>query len=150
MFAHPKCPCTRASIQELNRLLATCHDKTSVHVLFFRPKGEPPDWEETGLIKSAKAIPGVTVGLDYDGKIAKAFGVETSGFTVLYDPEGKLLFRGGITASRGHSGDNVGEASIVSILAGKDAVHRSTAVFGCSLLTSGAPATNEKSLCTNQ
>jgi hypothetical protein len=150
LFAHPKCPCTRASIEELNRLLARIREKAAAQVFFFRPKGESADWEETALTQSARAIPGVSVSLDEDGKIAKAFGAETSGFTVLYDPEGKLLFRGGITASRGHSGDNAGEASIVSILAGEDAVIRSTAVYGCSLLTPGAPVTNNKGLCTSR
>jgi hypothetical protein len=144
LFAHPKCPCTRASIEELNRLLASCHDKTTAQVLFFRPKSGPADWQETALIESARAIPGVSVGLDDDGKIAKAFGAETSGFTVLYDAEGKLLFRGGITASRGHSGDNAGETSIASILTGEGAVNRFTPVFGCSLLTPGSPATENK------
>ena len=39
------------------------------------------------------------------------FGAETSGQTLLYDRDGRLLFSGGTTGSRGHDGDNAGFAS---------------------------------------
>jgi hypothetical protein len=38
LFAHPKCPCTRASIGELNRLMAKCNGRVAVHVVFFNPR----------------------------------------------------------------------------------------------------------------
>src|SRR5262245_2552832 len=34
MFAHPQCPCTHASIDELARILAQCPDRLDAHVLF--------------------------------------------------------------------------------------------------------------------
>ena len=33
-------------------------------------------------------------------------------------PSGKLTFQGGITAGRGHQGDNAGETAVVSLLRG--------------------------------
>jgi hypothetical protein len=139
MFAHPKCPCTRASIEELNRALARCGQKVSVHVLFFKPADAPAGWDQTDLRQSAAAIPGVEVLDDPDGALARRFGAETSGSVVLYDPQGKLLFTGGITGSRGHEGDNAGQSAIVALLEGRDANVHQTHVYGCSLLDTSCP-----------
>ena len=46
---------------------------------------------------------------------------------------GRLLFRGGITPSRGHEGDNAGRRRIASLLANGSADGRQTRVFGCPL-----------------
>jgi len=134
MFAHPQCPCSRASIEELNRLLARCHGGVTVQVWFFKPAGFSEDWTRTSLWRSAAAIPGVTVYDDPDGAQARLFGAETSGYVLLYDPRGKLRFRGGITGSRGHAGDNAGEDAIVSLLDGQEPNLSQTPVYGCSLL----------------
>jgi hypothetical protein len=134
LFAHPKCPCTRASMEELNRILAQCSGKVTAHVLFFRPADLPDSWARAGLWPSAAAIPGVVVQEDRDGAQACLFGAETSGYLVLYDPHGQLLFKGGITGSRGHAGDNAGENAVVSLLTGQTAALTQTPVYGCSLL----------------
>lgn len=136
MFAHPRCPCTRASLEELNRLLARSDGQIAAHVLFFRPKGYPDDWTKTDLWRAAAAIPGVTVGEDIDDALARKFGAETSGFVLLYNPRGELLFSGGITGSRGHAGDNTGEDTIISLATGKFFDVWQTPVYGCSLLNS--------------
>jgi hypothetical protein len=135
MFAHPRCPCTRASLGELNRLLAQSNGRISAHVLFFRPSGYPSDWAHTELWRTAAAIPGVTVQEDTNDAVARRFGAETSGYVLLYDPSGQLLFRGGITGSRGHAGDNIGENAIISLAMGKTGGVTQTPVYGCSLLT---------------
>jgi hypothetical protein len=134
MFAHPHCPCSRSSIGELNRLLTRCEGPTAVHVLFIRPKEVADGWTETSLRKSAEAIPGVDVQLDPLGEEARRFGAESSGYVVLYSPEGRLLFSGGITAGRGHAGDNAGENFVVAALNSQKASLKRTPVFGCSLL----------------
>jgi hypothetical protein len=135
MFAHPQCPCTRASIEELNRLMAKSNGNLVAHVLFYRPKSYAIDWAKTDLWGSAAAIPGVSVQEDIDGAQAHLFGAETSGCVLLYDTHGQLLFNGGITESRGHAGDNAGENTIVSLVSGQAASLKQTPVFGCSLLS---------------
>src|ERR1700722_10952551 len=35
MFAHPRCPCTRASIGELEKLMAQSHGLVRAHVVFY-------------------------------------------------------------------------------------------------------------------
>ena len=47
MFAHPRCPCTRASIGELAVLMARCHGKVDAEVLFFKPTGSSENWART-------------------------------------------------------------------------------------------------------
>jgi len=134
MFAHPQCPCTRASVEELNRLLARSNGKAAAQVWFFKPGGFPGDWTRTGLWGSAAAIPGVAVHEDANGTESRLFGAETSGYVLLYDTRGKLLFNGGITAGRGHAGDNAGENAVVSLLAGQEVKLKRTEVYGCPLL----------------
>jgi hypothetical protein len=134
MFAHPKCPCTRASVEELNRLLARSQGRVAAHVVFFKPDKFADDWTRTSLWWSAATIPGITVHEDLDGVQARLFGAETSGYVLLYDTHGELLFRGGITGGRGHAGDNAGENALVSLLAGQKVTLKQTPVYGCSLL----------------
>lgn len=133
MLAHPYCPCTRASMGELASIMAHSQGRLSAYVLFIRPEGSTADWEETDLWRSASRIPGVKVIHDRDGREASRFHALTSGQTVLYDRDGRLLFSGGITASRGHFGDNAGQASIISIVNAEVPSRTETSVFGCPL-----------------
>lgn len=140
MVAHPRCPCTRASLAELARLMIRCGDRVSAHVLFVLPPGKGAAWGRTDLWRSARAIPGVDARLDPGGiEARRCFGAATSGQTFLYHENGRLLFRGGITAARGHEGDNAGSDAVAALV--RDAgAHRatgaapaSTPVFGCAL-----------------
>lgn len=133
MFAHPRCPCTRASLGELELLMAHCPGLLSAHVMFIKPAGTAEDWAKTDLWRKAAAIPGVNTHFDDTGVEAKRFHSETSGQTVLYDRNGQLLFHGGITSSRGHSGDNPGRSAIPAFSRNQIARLVKTPVFGCSL-----------------
>jgi hypothetical protein len=142
LFAHPKCPCTRATVEELNRIMTQCNGQLVAHVFFLQPAGFSDDWVRSGLWSTAAAIPGVTVQADPKGLIGQKFGAETSGYVLLYNPGGQLLFSGGITGSRGHAGDNAGEDAIVAFVNGRNSGVTHTSVFGCSLL-------NEPLVCTS-
>ncbi|HYJ45844.1 MAG TPA: hypothetical protein VEV81_04450 [Pyrinomonadaceae bacterium] len=133
MLVHPHCPCTRATIGELALLMAHTRGRLTAYVLFLKPKGFSEDWEKTDLWESAASIPGVRAVVDDDGAEAHRFGAATSGQTILYDAGGRLLFTGGITASRGHSGDNAGRSAIVSLVNEGEAERAETFVFGCPL-----------------
>ena len=135
VFAHPRCPCTRATIRELALIVAHCPERADVRVLFYEPSLSSNRWGKTDLWSSAEAIPGVTVFSDEDGGEARIFRATTSGHSMLYDPSGRLLFSGGITGSRGHSGDNAGRSAVESLLLdGSTGRKRQTFVFGCPLL----------------
>jgi hypothetical protein len=133
LLAHPRCPCTRASLAELERVLARCPGSVAVHVLFWRPGRSPEGWARTSLWHSAVALPNVRVLDDEDGVEARRFGARTSGHALLYDAKGRLLFSGGLTGSRGHQGDNAGRGSVISLLARGRADRERTDVFGCPL-----------------
>lgn len=133
LFAHPRCPCTHASVTELGRLMARLGGSLAARVLVVRPTGVGPDWDDTALVSRAAAIPGVAVATDEGGTEAARFGARTSGFTVLYDASGRRLFRGGITSARGHEGDSFGSQRIVSLLTTGKADRADAPTFGCAL-----------------
>lgn len=133
LFAHPRCPCTTATIGELEILMSEHPGKLNAQVWFIKPEGVSADWEETALWEKAKAIPGVTVHRDDDLSEAKRFGAGTSGLTLVYAADGHLLFHGGITLSRGHAGDNPGRDAITAMLDQKQPVEAHTPVYGCPL-----------------
>ena len=113
--------------------MAHSQGRLTAYVLFLKPKGLSAEWEKTDLWQSANNIPGVSVILDDDGREARLFQAATSGQTLLYDSEGRLVFKGGITASRGHSGDNAGRSAIVAIVNAEMPDRTDTYVFGCAL-----------------
>ncbi|HUR27368.1 MAG TPA: hypothetical protein VM509_04225 [Planctomycetota bacterium] len=136
VFAHPECPCTRATVGELDRIVARCGEKLRVAVVMLSLP-ELDDARDHGALREAiERIPGVEILPDRDGAIARRFGVATSGQTLLYAPDGRLVFQGGITAARGHSGDNAGAASIVANVLGRSPGSASAPVYGCCLFRS--------------
>lgn len=135
VIGHPKCPCTRATIGELALIMAHLHNRATAVAVFVRPHDAPDGWDDTDLRRSAAAIPGVTVMTDLDEAEADIFNAQVSGQTMLYSAEGTLLFSGGITAARGHSGDNAGRSSVVSFVSSGTAAQNRTPVYGCTLRT---------------
>ncbi|MEA2488837.1 MAG: hypothetical protein QOH21_629 [Acidobacteriota bacterium] len=138
MFAHPRCPCTRASVSQLRELLSgngSLHKAGSVYVLVLKPHEFPEGWEKTDVWRNAASIPGVTVISDIDGVEATRLGARTSGQTLVYNAAGQLVFSGGITALRGEAGDNLGSESVGALLAGQAPNRTVTPVFGCPIRT---------------
>jgi hypothetical protein len=147
MFAHPRCPCTRASVEELAVLMTRCQNQLDARVIFFQPHGTEPDWPHTDLWRSAEAIPRVVAQVDEDGTEARSFEATTSGQVLLYDCNGRLLFSGGITSGRGHSGDNAGLLALTQLLNHQMVVATKTPVFGCSLLDPAQPGAATGVVC---
>lgn len=147
LLAHPHCPCTRASLGELDRLLAQCQGAVKTFVLFYQPHGLPKDrpneWTKTDLWQTAAAIPGVTVLPDAAGREAQLFRATTSGQVVLYDASGQLLFDGGITGARGHAGDNAGSLALRQLVTHEVAEYNRTQVFGCALFEASGTSQTE-------
>ncbi|HEY2028062.1 MAG TPA: RedB protein [Myxococcales bacterium] len=148
LFGHPQCPCTRATVAELARLMDRYGDRLDAWVLFATPSGAAKDFsrsdlssihksdvwstDNSDLWSSAERIPGVHVLRDEAGSEAARFGAATSGTIALYR-DGKLLFHGGITPARGHEGDSFGKERLISLLTTGKADRDDAPVFGCSL-----------------
>jgi hypothetical protein len=137
VFAHPYCPCVRATLGELEAILRECSGLVSARVIFVVPRGETIDWEHNELLQHAKSIAGVTISIDADASEALNCGARTSGMTLLFDHQGKRLFYGGITISRGHAGENLGRQAIISFLTTGSASINHIPTYGCPLFDEG-------------
>ena len=136
MFVHPRCPCSEASIAELSQLMDRCGSKVKTTVVIFQSSHESEEWNHSAIWSAAQHIPGVVTRSDLDGTLAKQAGANTSGQVFLYGTDGNLVFDGGITASRGHFGDNDGLDSVTRIILadGTGNPRRASApVFGCAI-----------------
>jgi hypothetical protein len=133
MFAHPRCPCTQASVAELGRIVSRCQGRLETRVLFYVPPGARSDWTNGSIWTAAAAIPGVQVFGDAGGKEAARFGAESSGHVLLFEPSGRLLFSGGITGLRGEEGDNLGRQAIITLVNDGQSDESRSLVFGCPI-----------------
>jgi hypothetical protein len=140
MFAHPHCPCTEASVSELARLMSRYAGRLDARVLLVDPPDVAAGWDDTLLSGRAGAIPGVWLGHDKGGREAARFAARVSGFSLLYDAEGRLLFAGGLTAMRGHEGDSLGLRQIAAAVEGRPLETRQGPTFGCALEDPAAEA----------
>ena len=136
MLAHPQCPCTRASLSELERILAQCGQDVQVHIYFLKPSSVPSDWGRSDLWDRARALPNVQVHHDHEGQKARELGARTSGQVMVFAGDGRLLFSGGITAGRGHEGDNPGRQAVQAVLRGEATLLTKFPVYGCPLFDS--------------
>ncbi len=131
---HPECPCSRATVEELDSIMAQNARGLQAVACFVQLPGLPPV-EDSELWQRARRIGGVRVEKDLRGEEARRFGARTSGEMRLYDEAGQLVFHGGVTAARGHVGDNPGKTAVLNLV-GKQ-VHAekpiATPVFGCAL-----------------
>jgi hypothetical protein len=133
MVVHPHCACSRASLHELDEVMAHAQGRIAARVVFVQPAGASDDWVHGDLWQHAIDIANVTVSVDRDGAIARELNATTSGQVVLYNADGKLLFAGGLTPARGHEGGNAGVDAVLSVAKSDSTAGFATPVYGCSL-----------------
>lgn len=138
LAVHPRCPCTRATINELERTLARAGEQPTIYALIFEPALEvdtDPDesFARTQIRTRLSDLPGVVMVRDPGSEIASRFGAMTSGHTLVYDADGSLRFSGGLTPTRAHEGPNTGSASLIELLNGGAAIADDAPVYGCPL-----------------
>lgn len=133
LFAHPGCSCTRATLAELQVVMSRVEAPFTAQVVFVQLPGVDAMDTRDGSWEEAGRVPGLERRVDVGGVEAGRFAALVSGYTVLYDTAGRLAFEGGITASRGHVGPNVGRSSLISLLRHERTEIDRTHVFGCLL-----------------
>ena len=133
MAIHPKCPCSSASMYELERLIQRCSSPVDCVFVVYESAIQPSNWYEDELSSIQPRFPNAQVIRDPGGDLSRQLGAVTSGSTVLYDPSGSAVFWGGITSSRAHAGDNLGSDSIRAIVDGEQPVRNQTLVYGCPI-----------------
>lgn len=132
MFLHPRCPCSAATLSELERILPVINGRVDVHLNFLLPSERPAEWARARHWRRAVKFPGVRLRADDAGREAARFGARTSGETFLFTPSGELIFRGGITPARGHEGDSVGKQAILAYFRGERGA-ADAKTFGCAI-----------------
>jgi hypothetical protein len=133
IFFHPRCPCSVSSLEQA-AALAERLPALRVQVYLVRPPGCAEGWEEGGLSRQARTIPGAQVIVDVDGREARRRGVHTSGQVFLTDASGQVRFRGGLTNSRGMQENSAGAAAVVAIVEKGISNVAETEVFGCPVM----------------
>ena len=127
IFIHPRCPCSAASLAELERLSARFRGRFDARMIAYRPEEGAEGWE------ASDSPPTLSSWVDVEGREAARFGVETSGHVLLFAPSGRRLFSGGITIARGHRGDNPGLDRLIAAIRGGSAEEGTGPVFGCPI-----------------
>ncbi len=137
-FVHPKCPCTTASISELERVLVRANiasdELPTLICIATLPMQASAVWYDSPSLDTLSKLPRATVVWDHGGKLASRFGASISGTVQLFSDQGAMLFQGGITVSRGHAGESTGGDQLLACL--RDPIRAraiSTPIFGCPL-----------------
>ncbi len=133
LFLHPHCPCSRASLGELEEVLHRHPEDLRTFVLVCKPSGVPQGWDQSATREQAAALRGVRLRVDDEDRERLLFGAQTSGQVLLFDRTGCLRYSGGITPARGRQGDNPGRAAVEALLRGETPAAARGPVFGCPL-----------------
>jgi len=153
VFIHPQCPCTMATLSELERLTAEVEMPVQTTLIINCPADQETAWKRTAIWRRCESVSKGSILVDFDGELATQFRIGTSGHCALYSAAGKLLFQGGITASRGHEGESTGRVAIRAHLSsngrglGKGQISPATPVFGCELIQSSKYSPTESACC---
>lgn len=135
LFAHALCPCTDATLAELERLLADVEQPPRTRAVLWTDPAQAELFSGGRLRERAALIPGVELVEDAGGVLADAFGVATSGQLMYFDEQGERVFVGGITPGRGHEGGNAGLDALRAALRREPVFDDTAPVYGCSLGT---------------
>jgi len=130
MFIHPHCPCTAASLAQLESIASDKAFKSAITYLVVADVAENESGEN---LDRARHIPGASVQFDAQDSEVRRFGSRTSGELLIFDENGRLTFEGGITAARGHQGDNLAASAALAALRGANPNYVQMPVFGCAL-----------------
>lgn len=132
LFAHPECPCTRASLRTLSETMGRSDGRARLYVVVVGSPGLDEELSHSEIATLAREVPGASVVFDHHGETAKRFGAATSGQLFAFSPEGQTLYRGGVTLTRGHEGPSPGSDAVAAILEGRTPQIASAPVYGCA------------------
>lgn len=134
LAVHPRCPCTVATVRQLEKLRDTPEHPLRIRAYAFEPArpDQPRDWRDTDVTRilerhGARVIP------DPEGNAATTLRLTTSGHAVLFDPNANAVFQGGLTHARGVAGPSAAVVNINRVLAGQPHPLNTTHVYGCPI-----------------
>jgi len=133
VFLHPECPCSEATVEELARISERCEGGLKIVGVFSdystlpRPPAQSRMWNKVESILGARSL------LDEDAGLRHSFHAATSGECFLLGPDARVIYHGGITSARGHSGPSTGGDAIISFFNTGIISTVTAPVFGCTL-----------------
>jgi hypothetical protein len=136
---HPHCPCSQATATEMGELLTLCGGRLDLIVFLNQPDSCETSWANSVLTTRVEQLPGVRVVPDVGGRLSAKLGATTSGHAVLYGPDRRILFAGGLTPGRGINGETIGRQAILAAVAGSELTMSEASTFGCPLCRSESP-----------
>ncbi len=128
LTAHPECPCTRATADQLLRALDGADPADRLLVL-----ARADDTNDLGVLEPLRRLSNTTFIADPDASLSADFGGLTSGYLVAFDPGGRTAFAGGLTPRRGMVGPSTGFEAVRALIENKGSVAERAEVFGCPL-----------------
>ena len=146
VFLHPHCPCSQATLDQLKNFLPTKKQEVEFRLIVVVPPEAESGWENGPLMRNINRFPGQSFEIDRGGKEANRFAAATSGQVMYYRVDRTLAFSGGITPSRGHTGESQGLQAILNLLGHENTPYMQTPVFGCPLFNKSSFCEG-KSLC---
>lgn len=135
LFLHPQCPCSRATVAELERLgtLVPVQQLPNICVVATAPRSVGNLWWSTALLSRAGRLPNAHILRDPGGVEAALFDARISGTVLLFNVEGDRLYAGGVTLARGHDGHNAGLQAVADLLIDDSAQRPAIPPFGCDV-----------------
>ncbi|MFK7961094.1 MAG: hypothetical protein AB8G96_11270 [Phycisphaerales bacterium] len=139
-WAHPRCPCTRASadacselVDALRRAGATVQPVAIVRTPALGSNAAADAWSDTPVTRRLRSIAGLIIVEDPGGTMSAAAAIVNSGHVRVHAADGaSLLFHGGLTPSRGHAADPARIGRMAAALARGETLP-SSGVAGCRL-----------------
>lgn len=133
MFLHPQCPCSRAGLRKLERILSQLPQRPTCHFLFAPMTPAENDEQHSENRRIAASLSPKGTKTDDGAFEAACFDAKTSGYVLYYDSAGQLRYRGGILAERGSDRTNAFEQALVEAIRNPRYPVVHTPVFGCPL-----------------
>ncbi len=144
-WVNPECPFVVKHYEKSGNLPATQQAATSDGVVWLQinsaAAGKQGDfdpakvktWQESNKVAATAYL------RDSDGKVGKAYGAKTTPHIFVINPEGTLVYNGGIDSIRStnpadiEKAENYAKAALASVKAGKPVEKANTEPYGCSV-----------------
>jgi hypothetical protein len=143
MAVHPKCPCTRSSLDVLEEIAVRSRGPMSARLLVYQSMKVCDGWDEPTL-RALSERKGLEIAFDPGGCEAERFGLSTSGATAVFDGRGQRQFIGGLNLARGRAEISRGGLAVLAVLAQQEPKDRSASAFGCPLSNPDIPLTSTR------
>lgn len=151
VFVHPRCSCTPATLEQLDTVLSSVPVPVQVDLVVYNSRAldDTPNLDrlreqtDAAIHNQSAPLGGFVNPLHYpaqlvpdtNGLLARRFGAATSGEVVLYSPDGRLLYQGGITPMRAHIGRTPASDALRTALTTGKPQSKTFSVFGCPIFS---------------